>query len=150
MAKQIEIDFSTDDRAPEFCPHCGQRLKSWKKAIISTAVASLCRLVAMYSGQAIHHDDFTVLAKDRNFSQLRLWGLVSPAANDDRMKRSSGKWHPTKAGIAFVIGSSQVPKYIVTSNNRLLRFEGPLIGVREALGSRFDYYKLILSQERAA
>ena len=150
MAKQIEIAFSTDDRAPEFCPHCGQRLRPWKKAIISTAVASLCRLVAMYQGEPIHHDLFACRIQDRNFPQLHLWRLIVPAANHDSYKRSSGKWSPTPAGVEFALGLRTVPKFVVTANGRFIRHEGPEITIHEALGSRFDYEQLIKMQERAA
>lgn len=100
----------------------------------------------MYRGEALHHDEFTVLLKDRNFSQLRLWLLIEPAANDDHAKRSSGKWHPTERGIEFVRERVVMPKYVITLNNVVERFDGPFIGVREALGNRFDYRALIAAQ----
>lgn len=136
--------------AEKHCPVCGQEVRTWKKPMISTAVASLIRLVAMYRGRALHHDEFTVLLKDRNFSQLKLWGLVVPEANDDPAKRSSGKWHPTEKGIEFATERNVVPKYVITRANRVVGFEGPAIGVREALGSRFNYRELIRVQEEAA
>jgi hypothetical protein len=148
MTKQLDI-FESPLKASEgrcevrFCPKCGQRVRVWKKSIISTAVASLCRLVAMYRGEALHHDEFTVLLKDRNFSQLKLWGLVETAENRDPAKRASGKWHPTEKGIEFVAERRVVPKFVVTMNNVVERFEGPNIGVRGALGARFDYQELI-------
>lgn len=151
MAKQLEI-FETSTNAAagrcevKTCPRCGGRIRVWRKALISTAVASLCRLVAAYRGEAIHHDDFTVLLKDRNFSQLKLWGLVEPAENRDQAKRASGMWHPTDRGIEFVSERLVVPKFVVTMNNIVERFEGPNIGVREALGNRFDYRALIAAQ----
>lgn len=155
MAEQMDI-FESPLKAAEgrcevrFCPKCGQRVRVWKKALISTAVASLCRLVAMYRGEAVHHDDFTVLLKDRNFSQLKLWGLVEAAENSDPAKRSSGKWHPTEKGIEFVTERRVVPKFVITMNNIVQRFEGPSVGVREALGSRFDYRELIRTNQEVA
>lgn len=151
MARQTTIEeimgtVGDDER----CPHCGGRVRTWKKALISTAVASLCRLVAMYRWEAVHHDDFTVLAKDRNFSQLKFWDLVEAEVNNDPAKRSSGRWHPTTRGIMFVEERLVVPKYVITRANIRLRFEGPFVGVREALGTRFDYSKLIEDQEAAA
>lgn len=131
-----------------YCPKCGQLVRTWKKHLVSTAVASLCRLVAMYDGVPLHHDDFTVLLKDRNFSQLRLWGLVEPSGNGDPTKRSSGRWVPTRHGIEFVRGEAQVRRYVVTKHNHIQRFEGGLIGVREALGTRFDYRELLEAQVR--
>ncbi len=155
MPEQIELFEPSDEEIGNeggevLCPMCGSRIREWRKALISTAVASLCRLVAVYHGRAIHHDEFTVLLKDRNFSQLKLWGLVVPDENDDPMKRSSGRWHPTEKGIGFVMERTVIPKFVVTKHNRIIRFDGPYIGVREALGPRFDYRELIRAQEAAA
>lgn len=151
MAKQLEIFGSPTNAAAgrcevRCCPKCGGRVRIWRKSLISTAVASLCRLVSAYRGEALHHDEFTVLLKDRNFSQLKLWGLVAAAENKEPAKRASGKWHPTERGIEFVTERRVVPKYVVTMNNVVERFEGPNIGVREALGNRFDYRALIAAQ----
>jgi hypothetical protein len=140
---EIEAEGAAQGDGDENCPCCGQRVRVWKKTLISTAVASLVQLVRQYQGEAIHHDQFTVLLKDRNFSQLKLWGLIASAANDDQSKRSSGRWHPTDKGIEFAVERRVVPKYVITRSNRVLRFEGPFVGVREALGGRFDYRKLI-------
>jgi len=149
MATQIGI-FDRPAPRDEYCPCCGTQIRVWKKAIISTAVASLVRLVALYRGEPLHHDDFTVLLKDRNFSQLKLWGLITPAVNDDPMKRSSGRWSPTLRGVSFVRGEIKIEKYAVTKHNTLWRLDGPMVGIREALGSRFDYRELLRVQEVAA
>lgn len=127
----------------DVCPHCGHVSRIWKKGLISTAAASLCRLVEMYQGEPIHIDDFTVLAKDRNFSQLKLWGLIARSPNDDPRKRASGKWVPTERGIQFARGEIQVMKYVVTRDNEIIRFDPPMIGVKEALGRKFDYRVLM-------
>ena len=140
---EIEAEGAAHGDGDEICPYCGQRVRVWKKALISTAVASLVQLVRRYEGEAIHHDDFAVLLKDRNFSQLKLWGLNEPAANNDPAKRTSGKWHPTDKGIEFAVGRRVVPKYVVTKANRVVRFDGPYIGVREAIGAKFNYRELI-------
>ena len=125
------------------CPCCGQRVQLWRKSIISTAVASLCRLVSQYRGKPIHHDNFTVLLKDRNFSQLVLWGLVEPAAPRTNTDNSAGKWSPTGLGVNFVNNRARVFKYINTYNNHLFSFEGPKIDVMEALRQKFDYAELL-------
>ena len=124
------------------CPHCGRTDWAWRKRIISTAAASLCKLVGMYAGQPIHIDDFTVLAKDRNFSQLVLWNLIESAPCGDA-KRASGKWSPTERGKKFARGEISVMQYVVTKQNEILRFEPPMITIRKALSNRFCYRTLI-------
>ena len=131
----------------EKCHHCGHEKKTWKKSIISSAVAALCKLVNLYNGTALHLDDFIVVNSDRgngNFSQLVHWKLVTPETNnDDETKRTSGKWHPTQKGIEFALGNIQIPKYILTCENILIEHEEPMIDVEEALNNRFDYSELI-------
>lgn len=125
------------------CPRCGVTTVEWKKTIISTAVASLVKLVSLYEGTPIHFDNFTVLKKDRNFSQLVNWDLIVSCPNDDQNKRTAGKWSPTKRGIDFVNKKVFIPKYIVTFDNKLIRHEGPHIDIEEALNDRFDYGGLL-------
>lgn len=130
------------------CPCCNQKIQVWRKSIISTAVASLCQLVRMYDGKPIHHDKFTVLLKDRNFSQLVLWGLIEPAAPRTATENSAGMWSPTEKGIQFVKGQITIPQYVETYNNNLLSFDGPEIGVIEALRQKFDYNDLLADQKQ--
>lgn len=127
----------------DICQCCGHVRKVWKKALISTAVASLCKLVSMYDNTPIHLDNFTVLAKDRNFNQLVNWGLIRPEINDDGSKRASGYWHPTQLGIDFVMGRIEIPKYIITCENELIGTKGPMMNVTEALRNKFNYTQLI-------
>ena len=125
------------------CPACGVTTKEWKKPIISTAVAGLCRLVALYQGKPMHYDDFTVLAKDRNFSQLVLWGLVEAGDYDGEQKRSAGTWSPTEKGIMFVHGHIEIPSHVVTFDNRLIGFAGKPMNVCQALREKFHYGDLM-------
>jgi hypothetical protein len=125
------------------CECCGQKIVDWKKSVVSVAIASLCKLVNLYEGKAIHLDEFNVKAKDRNFSQLVLWDLATPEINYDNGKRASGKWHPTTRGIDFVNRKITIPKHVVTRNNRLIATIGPNIGIYEALRTRFNYQELM-------
>ena len=131
------------------CPVCNQPVRLWKKRMISTAVASLVRLVAMYDGSTpIHHDDFTVSLKDRNFSQLVLWDLIRPASPRSGMENSAGTWHPTPLGIQFARRQVRVRKHKYTYNNQRVSYveDEEDIGVVEALRNRFDYAALISLQ----
>ncbi len=127
----------------ERCRCCGRVVNVWKKKIVSTAAASLCRLVDLYEGEALHLDDFTVLAKDRNFSQLVLWNLIAPGENKDTRKRASGKWWPTTQGTSWAKGDTWVQKYVLTRNNQVISHEGPAVYIHDVLGDRFNYAELI-------
>jgi len=129
------------------CPCCGSDVKIWCKKPISTAVASFVRLCHMYVKDKnygyFHIDDFTVKAKDRNFSQLVLWGLIDPQMEDDD-KRASGKWKPTKLGLRWYYERESVPKYVYTYNNCVVKKDyNTMITIREALGDKFTFEELI-------
>lgn len=125
------------------CPFCDQKAAVWKKCVISTAAIDLVRLVKRYRGKPLHIEDFTHKLKDRNFSQLVLWGLVVPAVNDDDSKRSSGMWSPTQRGKDFVAGDLLLSKYVITYANEVVDREGPEHSIRDALGQHYDHAKLL-------
>lgn len=131
-----------------WCPCCSHYVKVWRKKIISTAAASLCRLCSMYAGAPIHLDEFTVLPKDRNFSQLVLWDLIRPGTNTDTGKRASGMWWPTKKGRAFASRRITLPKYVLTDNNEIIGWDGPETDIQDALGRRYDHAELLAENYR--
>jgi len=139
-AKQFVRDHRGDKNGC-ICPCCEQKAMQWKKSLISTAVASLVKLVRVYKGDHIHLDEFNVVAKDRNFSQLKLWDLVRTLPSDE--KRSSGMWAPTKLGVDFAKGRVNIPKYVITYNNVRIGYDKPLVGVKEILENKFNYYELL-------
>lgn len=129
------------------CPCCGLFCKEWTKSIVSTAAAELCKLVSMYKGKPIHHDEFAIVEKDRNFSQLVLWGLVKAGENDDGAKRASGMWAPTELGINFVRGHTTIEKYVTTFDNKIVPNpsdkDGVCISIVDALQQKFSYEDLM-------
>jgi len=128
------------------CPCCKQKVQAWRKSICSTSAADLIRLVKSYNGTPLHYDGFCVVPKDRNFSQLVLWDLIEPGENHDVTKRAPGTWKPTTYGIEFVWNIAQVPRYITTFDNRIIRKSTEFIGIEHALGNKFDYCELIAGQ----
>jgi len=129
------------------CPCCGTYVKEWKKPIVSTAAGSLVNLVAFYKDEPkfYHLDDFTVLAKDRNFSQLVLWGLVeAKPCGPNEIKRGSGMYKPTDLGIKFVDGVVKVKKFVHTRNNMIVKFSGVEVGINDVIKEDFSYRDLLL------
>lgn len=157
MPDQLEFDFTPKKEKEdltifkvgenvEICPHCGQRIITWKKSIISTAVRALMSLVHLsHNGQYVHLDDFNLVQKDRNFSQLKHWKLVSTMPNDDPAKRASGFYRPTDLGRSFVFNRTGIDKYIVTRNNVLLGTLPPVINIIEA--GKLDFNFAVLMAE---
>ena len=127
------------------CPCCTQMYKVWRKRPISTAVASMCKLFQMQqtTDKYFHLDDFSVLPKDRNFSQLINWDLVEPMRNNDKDKRASGYWRLTTTGRGFVAGAFRIQKYVFTLNNKVVGYSEEKATVEECLGKKFSYAELM-------
>lgn len=126
------------------CPCCTQLYKVWRKKPISTAIAALCKLVQLQSIKEdyYHLDNFNIVPKDRNFSQLINWGLMTPMQSDDLTKRSSGYWKATDKGKEFVQQKIAIPKYVFTLNNKVIGFSEQQINVQDALSKKFSYTEL--------
>ena len=147
-------DFETLEEAKQYlrdnwiegaeCPCCKQKVKLWSKPLIGTAVADLIRLNKLWqkNGVAVHISEFT---KQRsNFYTLVYWGfIVKGDVEIDGKKRSSGYWLPTIKGGKFIDNEVTVQSYADTYNNKVIRFTGKQIGVKEALGKKFDYEELM-------
>ena len=131
------------------CPCCRQKVRAWRKSICSTSAADMIRLVRAYRGVPLHYDTFCVLPKDRNFSQLVLWDLIEPGDNKDDKKNASGTWSPSLLGIDWVFNLAEMPKYITTYDNKIIRKSTKMIGIKKALNNKFDYAALIAAQEAA-
>jgi hypothetical protein len=144
---QIKSAFSQEVlKNPVICPCCERRSQVWKKRPISSAIASLIKLVNLYDGEPIHLDRFNVAPSDRgngNFSQLALWGLIERADNSDKKKRSSGMYAPTREGVDFVYCLISIPKHVYTLNDEVIETEGPQVYIKDVLGDKFDYQELM-------
>lgn len=126
------------------CPCCGHKSKVWEKPLIGTAVADLIRLVRFWekNGVPAHISEFTT--QRSNFYTLSYWGLIMKGEVEvDNKKRSSGYWVPTIKGGDFVEGKITIPSIAATYNNKLVEFRGRQIGVKEALGKKFNYEELM-------
>lgn len=84
-----------------------------------------------------------------DYSKARFWGLIE-AEEGIRADGSSrvGYWRITRKGTDWVLGRISLPRYVRVYNNQPLgppttySKSGqlrPLVSVREALGTRFDY-----------
>tara|TARA_Y100000034_G_scaffold134105_1_gene201640 strand:+ start:1138 stop:1530 length:393 start_codon:yes stop_codon:yes gene_type:complete len=77
-------------------------------------------------------------------AKLELWGLIERRTpNEDATKRCSGMWQATRRGVLFAMERIQAPKYVYTYNGSVLDTSEELIGVREALGTKFSYAALM-------
>lgn len=65
--------------------------------------------------------------------------------NDDPKKKASGFWRITDKGKQFADGIIKVQSRILVYNNTFQGFsdKSELIGIKEALGNKFDYSELM-------
>ncbi len=113
-------------------------------------------------GQPIHTGEVLKALKGHHISGsdatsvLPLYGLIEPAADPEALKnppppssrshakgRTSGFWRPTKLGRAFALDKIKVPERIVTCLGVPEEFEGDPIGIRGALGKKFNYDEIM-------
>ncbi len=123
------------------CPCCGQFAKRYKRNINSQMAQWLIWLVKNSK------DDTWVDVKESDlrggdYAKLKHWNLVERRINEDPEKRTSGLWRPTPKGVSFAKGNISLPQYVFLYNNEVLGHTGTLIGIRAALGTKFDYDKL--------
>lgn len=131
------------------CPCCDRYGQSYIRKLNSGMAAALIWLVA--KAQELTKDEWIdvpkeaprgVLAKARDFTILRYWGLIERPGSEDGRKKHPGLWRPTSDGIAFVRGERNAPSHVVVYNDQVERFEGTTT-IAGALGERFRYDELL-------
>lgn len=123
------------------CPCCGQYAKVYKRKLNSAAAIGLIRLYKL--GKGYHHvSKLGISGSGGSFALLRHWGLIEAKENEDDGKRCSGLWRITKSGIDFVTDMTFAHEYVILYNNNIIDYDGE-IGIKRALGNKFDYYELM-------
>lgn len=132
------------------CPCCGQFVKKYKRPMHTTMARSLIQLYQMsnldtekyfYSGDIVKGISST---GTNDLSKLKFWKLIEEAKADGTQKgRTSGFWRITEAGLKFVERKTVVDQGIYLYNDKFLGFYGEKIDIKGALGSKFDYEKLM-------
>ncbi len=136
------------------CPCCGQHVKCQPRLLNSIMARILIALYRADNGTGNYSHLQTVADYAANHhggdgAKLRYWRLIE---TDSRARGDGGKagfWKITPEGRAFVRGLSTVPKYAVVFDGACLELDGPPIGIRDALGSDFDYDDLMSTTANA-
>lgn len=135
------------------CPCCGQHAQRYRRKLNSGMARALVEIWLRQKNTRRWVRVEVLVAALRvspELGKLRWWGLVETKENDDAKKRTSGSWRLTEKGQAFLRDLVKVPSHAVVFNNQLERLEGKEIGIREALGSKFDYAELMAGGRGAA
>lgn len=134
------------DGAP--CPCCRQFTKVYRRGI-SAGMARLLILAYRQHGTDEWHLPTLVGASGDN-AKLAHWGLIAaiPGERGDGSART-GWWRLTDLGVQWVLGQASVPRYIQLYDGRFRGFDTTAEQqwtVRDALGEKFDYAKLMADQ----
>lgn len=143
------------------CPCCTRHAKRQRRLLGCGPARWLIELVYLSDkGQAIHTGEIIKSLKGNNVSGsdatsvLPLYGLIeaasdpagginSPPPSAARAKRTSGFWRPTKLGRAFALDKVKVPAKVVTCLGVPEEFEGELVSIKDALGTKFNYAEIM-------
>jgi len=122
----------------EKCPCCGQFAKVYKRKINSGMARAL---ISMYRSQGLgwFHLPSVRTWTSRDEAALAYWGLIEQGGPDTPV----GTWRVTELGELFVREKTRVYKYARIYDGRCLGLQGDLVGIKEALGDKFDYAELM-------
>lgn len=128
----------------EHCPCCGQFAKVYRRKIHSRMAADL--LTAYRDvGQSWWDSRETLRYAGGDYAKLAYWHLIQESTGDYREDGSTrtGLWRLTDHGVAFAEAKILLPKYARIYDGRCLGFDGELIGIQDALGTKFHYADLM-------
>lgn len=130
------------------CPCCGEVTRKYRRALNSGMARTLIWLVQEWEPQRSDWINVQATAPkyvltSNEIGKLGSWGLAEQLPSDDKRKRKSGVWRPTRLGVEFVYRRVPVWSHAIFCNREIEKFEGKLIDIRHALGRRFDYDELM-------
>lgn len=115
------------------CPCCDQGVKVYPRKITGTMIRQLHQFV--FSPTPVEPRKVARIADGRDYAKLQYWGLVK--------QLESGNWIATESGEAFLYDRLRVPEIAYVYNSELIRFSDNKVGVRERIGTKFDYDELM-------
>lgn len=136
-----------DTKLDNDCPLCGQRVKLYKRPYNSSMARALCWLVVHVNDAATWVDVAHIappwLLRSREFPKNAYWSLIEARPNAMGDTKDSGIWRVTPTGVQFARGRSQIATHALIFNKKLYGQTATTIGIRAALGKRFNYDELM-------
>lgn len=132
----------------EDCFHCARFAKATRRTISSSMARGLILMAGLlgreHPGGWVYFPDLPkFLLRSKTLSQAKYWRLIEPRGNDDPTIKGSGWWRLTADGMRFVSGDATVTNWAWVYDDHVLDFDGPQVSIRESLGRRFDYSRLL-------
>lgn len=126
------------------CPCCTQMAKIYRRKIHASMAVALIRLYRLVGvGEWVEIAKHLTINQNADAPKLRYWGLIEEEARLRPDGGRAGWWRITPAGEEWVMGRSAVPKYARIFDTRCLGMVGEHVGIKDALGTNFDYGDLM-------
>jgi hypothetical protein len=133
------------------CPCCHQHVKEYKRKLNSSMAYGL--IILFKAHQRIGFNKYVKMneevaklkipSSNIEYSKLAYWGLIEEKPNTNPKIKNSGFWMITTDGQDFVQNKMMMRKYARIYNKLCNGFDGPLINIKDALSSKFNYEELM-------
>lgn len=127
------------------CPCCTQHAKVYRRKINAGAARALIVMWQRVGQNWCHVPSTEHLSRvGGELARLRFWALIeeSPEPREDGGR--AGWWRLTEHGKQFILDQVRVAKYARVYDGRCLSLDhGEMVGIRDVLGSNFNYSDLM-------
>lgn len=131
------------------CPCCGRHTQVYRRRLPADAARFVVLLVHLWQRTPTARREWIDIrhfeVRGGDYAKAVHWGLAELKENTfDPEKKNCGLWKPTQRGIDFVNGA-RVPSHVFLYLNEVVGHSDSFVGVREALGEKFNYEELMNS-----
>lgn len=124
------------------CPLCDQHAQMYRRKINAGMAHSLIRMYRI-NGTDWVHVPTSIGARSREEGKLAYWRLVEEQVGKGLHGGRAGYWRVTAFGEKFLRAQEKVPTYALVYNGRVMGYEGAMISIKDALGTKFNYNDLM-------
>jgi len=130
------------------CPCCDQYARVYRRTIAASSAYTLLHLYRAHGTAWTHLQHFMESNDLRRADEAKLayWGLLQERTTGDKNAAGgprAGYWRVTELGTRWVRGEATVPYYARVYDGVCDGLYGDPVGIREALGTHFDYDDLM-------
>lgn len=143
---QTSLNFPDADKG-YCCKSCGSFIKTYHRSFNSNMAVALLTLYRSGITDYVHLENLLLekgLKRCGDFSYLVHYRLIEKLKEkrEDGSNRN-GMYRITSNGIMFAENKTTVQEKFIIQQNKLLGFEGKEIGIKDALGIKFNYNELM-------
>ncbi len=125
------------------CPCCTQYAKVYRRKINSGMAHALIIMFRHARRDWFKMPDISDRWQSRDEAILAYWGLIVESLDKRDDGGRAGWWQITDVGERFVLDQMRLPKYARIYDGRCLGLVGEPQGIRDALGTKFNYRDLM-------